>query len=146
MTGIDDTKTTLDANTGWKGSTTDLFAAWERRTKLWALIFAALTLVVSAFVALVVIRAGRATGVTLVLALVPVFLVYAWQTRKIRRRHAILSESFPPEWEVVLQRDVVFFRVLNAAAQQRFRSQVRFSWERSELLESGCKSTQRRAC
>ncbi len=124
MTGIDDTTITSDGGTGWQGSATDLFVAWERRTKLWAVIFAALTLVVSAFVALVVIRAGRQTGVTLVLALVPVFLVYAWQTRKIRQRHAILSEPFPPEWEVVLQRDVVFFRVLDQAAQQRFRSQI----------------------
>ncbi len=98
--------------------------AWERRTHLWALVFAALTLAVSALVAAAVIRAGQPTGTTLVLALAPAVGVYVWQTGRIRRRHAILRESFPPEWEAVLQRDVVFFRVLQPEAQQRFRRQL----------------------
>ena len=101
-----------------------LLTAWERRTRLWALVFAALTLAVSALVALAVIRSGQPAGTTLVLALAPVVGVYVWQTGKIRRRHAILREPFPPEWEVVLQRDVVFFRVLQPEAQQRFRRQL----------------------
>ena len=83
-----------------------------------------LTLVVSALVALVLIRTGRPAGVTLVLALAPAFGMYAWRTRLIRRRHAILREPFPPEWEAVLQRDVVFFRVLDSVAQRRFRRQL----------------------
>ena len=58
------------------------------------------------------------------LALAPAVAVYFWQTRVVRRRRAILWESFPPEWEVVLQRDVVFFRILEPAAQQRFRRQL----------------------
>ena len=37
---------------------------------------------------------------------------------------AILREPFPAEWEAVLQRDVVFFRVLQPEAQQRFRRQL----------------------
>ena len=41
------------------------------------------------------------------------FLVYAWMTRKIRRRRKILAEPFPAEWEAVLQREVVFFRTLD---------------------------------
>jgi Mlc titration factor MtfA (ptsG expression regulator) len=49
---------------------------------------------------------------------------YAWQTGPIRRRHAILREPFPPEWEAVLQRDVVFFRTLDGEAQRRFRRQL----------------------
>ncbi len=97
---------------------------WERRTHLWALVFAALTLAVSALVGLAVIRAGQPAGTTLVLALAPAVGVYVWQTGKSRRRHAILREPFPPEWEAVLQRDVVFFRVLQPEAQQRFRRQL----------------------
>ena len=113
-----------DADTGGASGAIGLFTAWERRTRLWALVVAALTLVVSALVALVVIRTGRPAATTLVLALAPAFGVYAWQTGRIRRRHAILREPFPPEWEAVLQRDVLFFRVLDPAAQQRFRRQL----------------------
>ena len=121
MTGIGDRQTPPSGDTvGQAGP----YTAWERRTRLWALVFAALTLVVSALVALAVIRMGRPAGTTLLLALAPAFGVYAWQTGKIRRRRAILGEPFPPEWEAVLQREVVFFRVLEPAAQQRFRRQL----------------------
>lgn len=124
MTDIGDTKAAPCGNTRVQGDATDLFTAWERRTRLWALVFAVLTLMVSVLVALVVIRTGRPAGITLALALVPACWVYAWQTGKIRRRHAILREPFPAEWEAVLQRDVVFFRILEPTAQQRFRHQV----------------------
>ena len=100
------------------------FAAWERRTRLWALVFAVLTLLVSALAALVLIQTGRPPGITAALALFPAFGMYAWQTGSIRRRHAILREPFLPEWEAVLQRDVVSFRVLDPDAQQRFRRQI----------------------
>ena len=100
------------------------FAAWERHIRLWALVFAVVTLLVSTLVALVVIRTGRPTGPTLVLALFPALGAYVWHTRKIRRRHAILRSTFPPEWEAVLQRDVLFFRVLDPSAQQRFRREL----------------------
>jgi Mlc titration factor MtfA (ptsG expression regulator) len=61
-------------------------------------------------------------GTALVLA--PALAVYAWQTAKIRRRRAILSQPFPPAWETVLQQEVVFFRALDPAGQQRFRRQL----------------------
>ena len=124
MTGIGDTRTAQPGDAGDQADATGLFTAWERRTRFWALVFAPLTLVVSVLGALVVIRTGRPTGITLGLALGPAFGVYVWQTGRIRRRYAILRESFPPEWEAVLQRDVVFFRVLDPAAQQRFRRQL----------------------
>ena len=54
----------------------------------------------------------------------PALVVYAWWTRRIRRRRAILRKPFPREWEAVLQRDVVFFRVLDGSDQQRFRRQL----------------------
>ena len=125
MTDIGDTRTEPSGQTDRQAGATDLFTAWERRTRLWALVFAALTLVMSALVALVMIRTGQTTGITLVLALTPAFGVYIWQTGKIRRRQAILREPFPPEWEAVLQRDVIFFRALDPKAQQRFRLQVK---------------------
>lgn len=103
---------------------TGLFTAWERRTRRWAIVFAALTLLVSAVVAMALVRAGRPAAVTWALALAPAVGVYVWLTGKIRRRQAILREVFPREWESVLQRDVVFFRVLDAPAQQRFRRQL----------------------
>ena len=97
------------------------YRAWERRVRFWAIVFASVTLLVSGLLALVVVRTGRPVVTTGGLALAPVWGVYAWQTGAIRRRHAILRQPFPPEWEAVLQRDVVFFRALDAAAQQRFR-------------------------
>ena len=100
------------------------FAAWERRTRRWALIIALLSLPVSAILAVVAIEAGRPAPPTWGLTLVPAFGLYAWYTGKIRRRRAILREPFPAEWETVLQRDVAFFRVLDPDAQQRFRRQV----------------------
>ena len=122
MIGNSDTRTGASAgNTAVQSAVTGLFTEWERRTRFWALLFAALTLMVSVLAALVVIRTGRPAGLTIGLALFPPFGMYAWQTAKIRRRHAILREPFPPRWEAVLQRDVLFFRVLDRAAQQRFR-------------------------
>ena len=122
MTGIGDLETSPSGETGGQTGAAGPYTAWERRTRLWALVFAALTLVVSALVAFAMIRMGRPAGITLVLALA--FAMYTWQTRKIRRRRAILGEPFPREWEAVLQREVLFFRVLDPADQQRFRRQL----------------------
>jgi Mlc titration factor MtfA (ptsG expression regulator) len=83
-----------------------------------------LTLAVSVLVGVALIRSGEATGTALVLALAPAVAVYFWQTRMVRRRRAILQEPFPPEWEAVLQREVVFFRILEPAEQHRFRRQL----------------------
>ncbi len=124
MTATDGTQTRTGEDTGEQAGRRGLFAPWERRVRFWAIVFAGLTLLVSALLAIVVIRTGRSAGTTLVLTLVPAFGMYAWQTGKIRRRRAILREPFPREWEAVLQRDVVFFRALDPPAQQRFRSQL----------------------
>ena len=101
-----------------------LFAGWERSTRQWALVCAALTSAVALLIAVALIRSGQPPGITLVLALLPSVGVYLWQTRAIRRRRAVLQQPFPSEWEAALQRDVVFFRVLEPAEQQRFRRQV----------------------
>ena len=94
---------------------------WERGVRQWALVWAGLVLLVAALAATALIRAGRPIGTTVVLAFAPALGMYHWQTARIRKRRAILREPFPPEWETVLQRDVVFFRALDPVAQQRFR-------------------------
>ena len=124
MSAADGTQTRPGEDTGGRAAGRGLFATWERRVRFWAIVFAGLTVLVSVLIALVVIRTGRPAGTTLVLALVPALGMYAWQTGKIRRRHAILREPFPREWEAVLQRNVVFFRALDPPAQHRFRRQL----------------------
>ncbi len=99
-------------------------ANWERRTRFWAVVFAILTIAPSALVAFLLVGGESSVGTRLLLALAPAFGMYAWQTGKIRRRRRILGEPFPREWEAVLQRDVVFFRVLDPAAKQLFRRQL----------------------
>lgn len=100
------------------------FGAWERRSRFWALVYTSLIAVGVALACFVAIRAGwNPIGVSAA-AVASLVAVYRWLTRRIRRRRAILSEPFPKEWEAVLQRDVVFFRVLDAAEQQRFRRQI----------------------
>lgn len=103
---------------------TATFLAWERRTRRWAVVVAVLSLAIWGPLALVAVSAGRPVAATAALALVAAVAVYAWQTGPIRRRHAILRASFPPEWETVLQRDVAFFRLLDPTQQQRFRRQL----------------------
>jgi len=98
-----------------------IFGTWERRSRFWARVVTSLTAVGVALACFVAIRAGWNPVGVLAVAVITLIAVYRWQTRKIRRRRAILSEPFPKEWEAVLQRDVVFFRVLDAVEQQRFR-------------------------
>lgn len=100
------------------------FAAWERHTRRWALIVALLSLPVSGILALVAIESGRPVTPTWGLSLASAFIIYAWQTSKIRRRRAIMKEPFPAEWVAVLQRDVAFFRTLDPESQQRFRQHL----------------------
>jgi hypothetical protein len=100
------------------------FVAWERRTRFWALVFAVVTLGVTLLGAVVLVRAGRPGGTTVALALMPACVVYVWQTARVRRRRALLRAPFPPEWEAVLQRDVLFFRTLDPSHQLRFRREL----------------------
>jgi Mlc titration factor MtfA (ptsG expression regulator) len=51
----------------------------------------------------------------------PPILIYFWLTQKTRRRRFLTSQPFPPEWEAALQRDVVFYRVLDPDEKDRFR-------------------------
>ena len=140
MTGIGDLQAAPSGDTGGETGATDQFAAWEKGTRRWAFVFAALTFAVTGLIALAAIRAGRPAAITWLLALAPAFGVYAWQTAKIRRRHVILREPFPPEWEAVLQRDVTFFRVLPPAEQRRFRRQLQVFLGEKQITGIGVKA------
>ena len=117
----------------------NIFSAWERRTRRWAFFSSLLTLAMSIVVLLLWVRPGRPAEMALVLVLgVAVALgVYRWQTKRIHRRHAILREPFPAEWEAVLQRDVVFFRVLDPEAQRRFRQQLQVFLREKQITGVG---------
>ena len=99
-------------------------AAWERRERVAAVVFTGLTFLVCALAAVPVARAGVLPFATVPAAIMVSGAVYLGLTRKIRNRHRLLHEPFPPEWEAVLQRDVAFFRALEPDAKRRFRRQV----------------------
>ena len=103
------------------GIVEEQYQGWMRRTRRWALVFAILTALVGWFLAMVPIQAGRPAVTTLMLATLPAVGVFVWRTGPIRRRRELLAQPFPPEWETVLQRDVVFFRALDPEAQRQFR-------------------------
>jgi len=98
-----------------------LGTAWERRTLRSGVWLGAGTLVLAAVVAFPLRETGLPLWLSLPLAAALGWFVYSGLTRKLRRRRGILAQPFPAEWEVVLQRDVVFFRTLEPAEQVRFR-------------------------
>ena len=101
-----------------------LSTAWERRVASTATVFAVVTLIVAVGFAVGLTRVGTSAWVSLSLAAVVAYLVYAGMTRKVRRRRRILEQPFPTEWEAVLQREVVFFRALGPEDQKRFRREL----------------------
>ncbi len=86
-----------------------------------AKIFAIVTLAGCLLLAIGFTEAGISAWISLPFALLVAYLVYAGMTRKIRRRHRILAQPFPVEWEEILQREVIFFRALEPGEQSRFR-------------------------
>jgi len=101
-----------------------LSTKWERRVVRTAIVLAVVTLVVSAGIAVGLAREGLSAWVSLPSSALIAYLVYAGMTRKLRRRRRILAQPFPAEWEMVLQREVVFFRALDSEDQQRFRREL----------------------
>jgi len=98
-----------------------LSTAWERGVTGTARVLAVVVLVAAALVAVAFARAGVSLWLSLPLPIVLAYLVHYGMTRRIRRRRAILAEPFLPEWEEVLQREVIFFRALEPGERQRFR-------------------------
>jgi Mlc titration factor MtfA (ptsG expression regulator) len=101
-----------------------LSTVWERKVAKTAIVFAVATLIVSVGFAIGLTRVGISAWVSLPLAALIAYLVYAGMTRKVRRRRRILAQPFPTEWEAILQREVVFFRVLGPEEQKRFRREL----------------------
>jgi MtfA peptidase len=102
----------------------ELSTAWERAVVHTARVFAIVTLIVSVPIAVGFIGTGIPAWLSLPLSLLIAYLVYVGMTRKIRRRRRILARPFPPEWEEILQREVVFFRALDPEDQARFRREL----------------------
>ena len=111
-------------NTGLSTERRGLSTAWERRVTRTAIVFALVTLVLSGAVAAGLAPTGTSAWPALPLSAVAAFVVYAWMTRKLRRRRRILTQPFPAEWEAVLQREVVFFRALEPEDRSRFRREL----------------------
>ncbi len=86
----------------------------------------AVSLVAFAFMAWIAfaMRPAKPLWLTLPLAAVITIGLYDLMTRKVRERGKILSRQFPPEWEEILQREVVFFRALDPETRQRFRREL----------------------
>ena len=101
-----------------------LSTTWERRVVRTAIVFAGVTLVVSLGLTVGLAQSGVPWWVSIPLAALASYLVYAGMTRKLRRRRRILAEPFPSEWEAILQREVVFWGTLSPEAQKRFRREL----------------------
>jgi Mlc titration factor MtfA (ptsG expression regulator) len=97
---------------------------WERRTVRTAVAFAILAFAILSVLAFALRPTGKPLWLTLPFAAILAYGLYDLLTRKLRRRRKILSQPFPPAWEEVLQREVIFFRALEPAAQVRFRREL----------------------
>jgi Mlc titration factor MtfA (ptsG expression regulator) len=105
-------------------STNNLSTLWERRTIRTALVFSGVAFAPLAFLAFALRPTGKPLWLTLPIAAILSFGIYDLLTRKLHRRRKILSQKFPPEWEEVLQREVIFFRALEPTEQLRFRREL----------------------
>jgi Mlc titration factor MtfA (ptsG expression regulator) len=97
---------------------------WERRTIRTALAFSLLGLAVLALLAFLARPTGKPLWLTLPFAANLAYGLYDLLTMKLRKRRKILRQPFPPKWEEVLQREVIFFRALEPAEQVRFRREL----------------------
>ncbi|MDR4495724.1 MAG: zinc-dependent peptidase [Nitrospirales bacterium] len=52
------------------------------------------------------------------------FGLYYFLTRRLRRRAVIRQAPFPAHWHDILEKEVSFYRTLNAEEQQRFREEA----------------------
>ncbi len=101
-----------------------LSTARERSVGRTATVVAVVVLITLVGSAVGLTQGGIAAWVSLSFSGLIAYLVYAGMTRKVRRRRRILAQPFPAEWEAILQREVVFFRVLDPGDQKRFRREL----------------------
>jgi Mlc titration factor MtfA (ptsG expression regulator) len=96
----------------------------ERRRLRWFLVLACVTGFVLAAAAALARPAGLPVWITAPAAALAAAWIHRLWSRRLRRRAVIRGQPFPPEWEAVLQRDVVFFRALPPEDQRRFRKEL----------------------
>ncbi len=101
-----------------------LNTAFERRSVLSANILAGIVLLAGLALVFVARDAISSIWVMVAICVGAAWLVRSFMLRKVRRRRAILARPFPADWEVVLQRDVAFFRALLPGEQVRFRREL----------------------
>ncbi len=97
---------------------------WERQQLQGARLLAAAMAIASLLLGLALRSRGVPLWFTVTAALSIGLAVYWFGTRKVRRRRRILAEPFPPEWDVVLQGDVIFYRALPEQEKARFRREI----------------------
>lgn len=96
----------------------------EGRGTRMALAMAMVTTVVALLMAMGLLEVGASPWATVPAALGLGWSVYWWMTRSLRRRREILAQAFPPEWEAVLQEDVVFYRSLDTDGRAQFQREL----------------------
>jgi Mlc titration factor MtfA (ptsG expression regulator) len=101
-----------------------LGSVWEKRVARSAWMLAIVSFFPFALIAVALGPQHLSPWVMVPLAAAGSVGVYTVRTRKLRRRKAILDQAFPPAWEEVLQREVLFFRTLEPAEQVRFRREL----------------------
>jgi Mlc titration factor MtfA (ptsG expression regulator) len=96
----------------------------ERRRNGLAFTGAAVAVAVAAILAVGLRDFGIPLWLTLPSALGLGWVVFRFMTGPSRRRRQILAQPFPPEWEAVLQENVVFYRSLDPESRIRFQREL----------------------
>lgn len=101
-----------------------LGTASEHHTFKMAKLTAGLVLIAGLLLVFATGHFGLPPWVTVPACFFPAWLVWHFSLRKVRRRREILNRTFPVEWEMVLQKDVAFFRALAPEDKVRFRKEM----------------------
>ncbi len=108
-----------------RGRNLALGTRWERQSVLVSRMFAAAVALGGLLLAVLL----RRDPVLSVLAMggggLAAWGAWWFALRALRRRRALVAAPFPAEWEAVLARDVAFFRGLEPAEQERFRTELK---------------------
>ncbi|MEM8886245.1 MAG: zinc-dependent peptidase [Planctomycetota bacterium] len=97
---------------------------WERSVRRSAVAAAVLAFFVLLGIGFALRSQGLPLGAIAAMAVGGAAGAYRWATGPIRRRRALLAQPFPAAWNEVLERDVAFFRALDADEKERFRRAV----------------------
>jgi Mlc titration factor MtfA (ptsG expression regulator) len=100
-----------------------LYTHWERRVIRTGIAFSAIAFALLAILAFG-LRSSKPLWLTLPAAALLSWGLYELLVRKLHRRRKILSRPFPTGWEMVLRREVVFYRALDSDEQLRFKREL----------------------